>query len=351
LTLCALGVALWAARDLAASVALRANAGPAALPEPSGRTLLVTGATGFLGEALVRRRLAAGDCIFVLSRDPKRASALFGGKVIALADFGALPNTLLLDGVINLAGAGVANAPWTAGRKRQLLASRLGATRALEALMARLHVKPKVLVSASAVGFYGNRGDEVLSEGAAAGVGFTSELCVKWEAAARAAGAHALRTVLVRFGLVFGRDAGAWPRMTLPLLLKLAVRFGGGRQWMAWIHKHDAISLIETALDDARCTGIINAVAPSNLRHRDVVAEIAKAGRAWATLTAPAWALRLGLGEMAALFLDSQRVRPAAALALGFAFRFPDIESASENLLGRGEAERAAEGSAPVAIG
>lgn len=335
LTLSAVGVGAWGVRDVAAAVTLwRKAAGEGAGAPYSGRTWLITGATGFLGEALVRRRLAAGDRVIVLTRDTRRASALFDGRVLALSDLGVLPESVKLDGVVNLAGAGVANALWTRGRKRELLRSRIEATLAVGRLMARLTKRPGVLVSASAIGFYGDRGDEKLGENSPPGDGFTSDLCVAWEAAAMRAGLTAARCVRLRFGLVFGRDGGAWPRMVLALAFKLAAQFGDGRQWMSWIHKEDALGLIEAAMLDEGVNGVVNAVAPQQTRHGDVVAAMAQVGGAWATLAAPAWALRLALGEMAHLFLDSQRVSARGALAAGYVFRFPDIQSAAADLLG-----------------
>lgn len=336
LTLSAVGVGAWGVRDATAAVMLwRKHAGEdASGPTGGGRTWLITGATGFLGEALVRRRLAAGDRVIVLTRDVKRAAALFDGRVLALSDLRALPESVKLDGVVNLAGAGVANALWTRSRKRELLRSRIEATLEVGRVMARLVKRPGVLVNASAVGFYGDRGDEVLGEAAAPGEGFTSDLCVEWEAAAMRAGLNAARCVRLRFGLVFGRDGGAWPRLALSHAFKLATQFGDGRQWMSWIHKEDALGLIEAAMLDEGMNGAINAVAPEETRHGDVVAAMARVSGGWATLSAPAWALRLGLGEMAHLLLDSQRVSARGALAAGYVFRFPGIESAAVDLLG-----------------
>lgn len=335
LTASALGVGAWGVRDLAASVSLSAKATRVMAPAQafSGRTVLITGATGFLGEALVRRRLAAGDRVIVLSRDPKRATALFDGRVLAVSDLAMLPESIGIDAVVNLAGAGVANALWTHGRKRALLASRLSATRALGALLSRLERKATVFVNATAVGFYGDRGDKALTESAPAGTGFTSDLCTQWEDAAEAAGSHAARVVRLRFGLVFGRDGGAWPRMAMLLLFKIAAQFGDGAQWMAWIHKEDALGLIEHALADAHLTGPVNAAAPQETRHAEVIAAMAHRSGAWLTLAAPAWFLRLALGEMADLFLDSQRVLPRAACASGYVFKFPTIEAAAADLL------------------
>jgi hypothetical protein len=159
-------------------------------------------------------------------------------------------------------------------------------------------------------------------------------LCAQWEQEAMRAGLHAARCVRLRFGLILGRDGGAWPQLALPHAFKLAAQFGDGRQWMSWIHKEDALGLIEAAMLDPRMNGAVNAVAPQETRNGDVVAAMARVSGAWATLAAPAWALRLGLGEMAHLFLDSQRVSARGALAAGYAFRFANIESAAADLLG-----------------
>ncbi len=341
-TLTAVGVLIWSARNFIAALSLARKARAAsrdAAPLPSGRTILVTGATGFLGEALTRRLLAAGDAVIVTSRDVKRATALFDGRVLAVSDLAQLPGALRLDAVVNLAGAGVANAPWSHKRRRELLASRVDAAAAIGALAARLEHKSRVLINASAVGYYGDRGDHALTENAKPGAGFTSDLCAAWEAAAVNAGAGFARVVRLRFGLVFGRDGGAWPRLAAPLAFGVATMFGDGRQWMAWIHKEDALGLIEAALVDDSISGPVNAVAPQESRHGDVIAAMAEARGALLTISAPAWALRLALGDMAHLFLDSQRVLPRAAGVAGFVFKHPDIESACADLLGRSSRE------------
>ena len=337
-TLAAIGVGAWGVRDVIASARLFAKAHAIAHPSaaPSGRTLLITGGTGFLGEALTRRRITAGDAVVLLTRDPRRAGALFGGQALAVSDLDQIPSSLRLDGIVNLAGAGVAAAPWIKGRKRVLLASRLDITNALAALIARLDVKPPVLVSASAVGIYGDAGDHALTEHAHRGAGFTRDLCEAWEAAAVQAGAGGMRVVRPRFGLVLGRDGGAWPMMTLSLHLGLGAVFGSGRQWMAWIHKDDALRLVEAALFDERLSGPVNAVAPMETTHGEVIRCRGRCAGLQARLLvhARAWALRFGLGEMAHLFLDSQRVIPRAAGAAGFVFRYPTIEGAATDLLG-----------------
>ena len=167
------------------------------------------------------------------------------------------------------------------------------------------------------------------------GRGFTADLCNAWEQEALHAGPLGVRVAMLRFGLILGRDGGAWPLMTMTMPFGLGALFGDGRQWMAWIHKQDALRLIETAIDDARLTGPINAVAPRETTHGDVMRAAAETVGCKLLIPAPAFALRLALGEMSALFLDSQRVIPRAAGAAGFTFKFATIEDAAADLLGR----------------
>jgi uncharacterized protein (TIGR01777 family) len=214
-----------------------------------------------------------------------------------------------------------------------LTQSRLGTIESIRRLIDRLETKPKAFVTASAVGFYGDRGEQALTENNPRGAGFTGDFCEAIEDATRSA-AQGMRAVFVRFGLVLGRDGGAWPMMTLPLRLGLGAVFGSGRQFMAWIHKEDALRLIEAAIDDDRLSGPVNAVAPHEMRHGDVMRAAAAALGGRLLVQVPAPLLRAGLGEMAHLFLDSQRAVPRAAAAVGFSFVYPTIESAARDLLG-----------------
>ncbi|MEQ8404779.1 MAG: TIGR01777 family oxidoreductase [Oceanicaulis sp.] len=328
LLIAAAGVGAWGVRDLIA--ALQPDA-PARAPEPSGRNVLVTGATGFLGQALTTALKARGDAVIALSRTPARAARRLG--VAAVGDLADLPADTRIHAVINLAGANVADRPWSAARRRTLMNSRLTVTRAVTGLIERLDHKPDVLVSASAVGIYGDGGDAVLDETAPSPEGvFTADLCRAWEAAAGKARRAGVRTVVLRFGLVFGRDGGAFPRLVMTRALGVLARFGSGRQWMAWIHKADAVGLILHALDTPALNGPVNAVAPAPARHGEVIAALT--GRRL-VIPVPACLLKAGLGEMSRLFLDSQKVRARTALASGYAFTFPTLGEAVTDLTDR----------------
>jgi uncharacterized protein (TIGR01777 family) len=233
--------------------------------------------------------------------------------------------------------------PWTRARRRKLIESRLEVTRSVVALAARLARAPRVLVSASAIGYYGVHDDEPIDEGGGAQPIFQSRLCQQWEQAAASAEALGVRTVRLRIGLVLGSDGGALPRLALPVRLGLGAVLGSGRQWVSWIHVGDLVRLIEFALDLPTLRGPINAVAPQPARHVDVQRALAR------TLGRPLWfripgALpRTLLGEMSQLLLDGQRVVPARLLAAGFAFRHERIDMALADLVGKAPLRDASE--------
>jgi uncharacterized protein (TIGR01777 family) len=226
------------------------------------------------------------------------------------------------------------------------MASRLSTTRAVNDLIARLETKPAALINASAVGFYGDRGEQLLTESAPRGPGFAGDLVSAWEREAQRASMHGLRVALIRFGVVLGRDGGAWPAMTMSLPFGLGAMFGDGSQFMPWIHKHDALRVLHAAIDDARLNGPINAVAPQETRHGALIRAAADAVGCKILLPVPAFLLRTGLGEMSALFLDSARVIPRALGAVGFVFEFATIEAAACDLLRRQPAKEHALGRA-----
>ncbi len=297
-------------------------------PNAAPRTLLVTGATGFIGRALVRRLMACGEQLLVLSRDPQRAADLFGPRVEVVDSLRQLDAERRIDAIINLAGEPVAGGWWTRGRRERLLQSRLVVTTEVTMLIRRLHHKPTVLVSASAIGWYGERGDTALVEDSGAGAGFLALLCKRWEEAAWAATREGVRVCRLRIGLVLGRGGGVLPPMALATRLAGGTVLGNGRQWMSWIHLQDLLRLIDHALEDEDLHGAINAVAPTPLTQADFARALAGAQHRPAPWRIPAGLLRLAAGEMSDLFLMSQRVLPQRIASRGFRFDHPDAAAA-----------------------
>jgi hypothetical protein len=319
-TLASLGVLAFSVRNV---IAVQRLGRPRALPlvsPHSGRTVLVTGATGFIGSALVRRLLARGDRVFVLTRDARQSEALFGESVRHVESLSVIPRETRIDAVVNLAGAPVLGLPWTKGRRRALLHSRVELTNGLVDWMGSLQRAPSVLVSGSAIGFYGDRADAVLTEEVEAGRDFAAELCHRWEQAAKRAEAFKTRVVCLRIGLVLDTDGGALPMMVLPVRLGGGAILGSGAQWMSWIARNDLLRMIMNAIDDARWAGPVNAVAPEPVRHADFQRALARTLKRPLLLKVPAWALRFAMGEMSSVLLNSQCVVPARALNLGFAY-------------------------------
>lgn len=320
-TLAAIGVLAFAVRDGIAFYALgRSTARDVPAIPSSGRTVLVTGATGFIGSALVKRLLARGDRVFALARDKRQSRALLGDAVKHVDSFDALPSETRIDAVVNLSGAPILGLPWTRSRRAQIWRSRIGLTNALVEWLTTLEQKPAVLISGSAIGIYGEGDETVLHETAGAGRGFAADLCRAWESAAQRATTLDIRVVCLRIGIVFDKSGGALPMMALPARLGLGAIFGSGRQWMSWITRDDLIRMILSAIDDKRWSGAINAVAPEPLRHGDFQRTLARTFRRPLFLAAPAWALRTLTGEMSTIFLLSQRVVPTRAAELGFGF-------------------------------
>jgi uncharacterized protein (TIGR01777 family) len=237
---------------------------------------------------------------------------------------------------VHLAGESIAGARWSADTKRRIRDSRVLGTRLLAESLARLSPRPRVLVSASAVGIYGDRGDELLDEGSPTGSGFLAEVGKEWEAATAPAADAGIRVVHLRFGIVLAREGGALPRMVRPFRLGAGGPIGNGRQWMSWIALADAVGAVLEVLGNQGASGPVNAVAPQPLRNADFAAGLGAALHRPALIPAPAFALRLLFGEMAdAALLASQRVKPARLGALGFRFRYPTLAEALRAILGR----------------
>ena len=298
--------------------------------------LLVTGGTGFIGAPLRRRLAQRGHELLVLTRAPAAHRAESGVRFLPL-DADAWRRELAgVGGVINLAGEPIAAGRWTARRKRAIRDSRVETTRRLVDALAAMPQRPAVLLNASAIGYYGARGDEELTESDGAGNGFLAETCQAWEAEARRAEALGVRVVRLRIGLVLGRGGGVLAKMTPPFRAFAGGPLGSGRQWMSWVHRDDVVGLIEWALAHAECSDALNVTAPEPVRMAAFCLTLGRALRrpSWAPVPAPV--LRLLLGEMAEMLVSGQRVVPRATLRTGYPFRFPSLAGALEACLGHG---------------
>jgi len=297
--------------------------------------VLITGATGLVGRHLVRRLLEGGHEVVALTRNLDDASINLPVRCMIhewFPDRGQIDDRALddVDGVVHLAGEGVGEGRWNQERREALLRSRLDTTRLLvSAIAARLpEDRPWVFVSASGIGIYGERGDEVLAENSSPGEGYLAEVCVAWEREARRVEASGLRWVALRTGLVLARDGGALARMLPPFRLGVGGRHGSGRQWMSWIHIEDLVSLYVAALENRAFEGPINAVAPGPVTNSDFAAALASVMGRRARFPVPTSVLSFLLGERSGLVLTGQRVACTAADEAGFVFDYPEIAAA-----------------------
>lgn len=307
---------------------------------------VITGATGLIGKKLVSSW--RGD-VTVLSRSPSAAARTLGeGVRVAGWDGAGELDPAAVDGadvVIHLAGEPVAEGRWTAAKKRKIEESRVLGTRAVVRAIARASRRPSALVCASAVGLYGSRGDELLSEDSPPGEGFLSDVCAAWEHEASQVETLGVRRVSARIGIVLSPEGGALRKMLPAFRLGLASPLGDGRQWMPWIHVDDVVGLLRLAATDPSVRGPMNAVAPIPVTNREFTRALAKALDRPAFLPAPPRAaLRLAFGELADVVLASQRVIPQAAFAAGYRFRFADLPSALEDLVGEARHARSGVG-------
>lgn len=300
--------------------------------------VVVAGGSGRIGRALVAELAGAGYEVVVLSRGAAGTGAeRSAARGVAWDGRQVGPWAAELEGavgVVNLAGEDIAGGRWSARRKRLLLDSRRDSTAAVVAALAGARRRPPVLLQASAVGYYGDRADEPLDEGSRPGSGFLPEVCVAWEEASAPAAALGVRRVVLRTGLVLARDGGALPEMARPFRLGVGGPLGDGRQWMPWIHLADEVGAIRFLLERADASGPFNLVAPEPATNAELSRALARALRRPALLRAPAFALRLALGEMAGMLLGGQRVAPRRLLEAGYRFRFPELAAALADLLG-----------------
>jgi uncharacterized protein (TIGR01777 family) len=300
---------------------------------PAG--IAVTGATGLVGSVLVPFLRCGGHRVIEIGRSYPAAAP---DQLRWNPASGELDTTAIegLDAVVHLAGDNIAAGRWSDARKRSILDSRVTPTRLLAEKLAAMKRKPRVMVSASAIGFYGERGERVVTEADGAGAGFLSDVCRQWEAAAEPALRAGIRVVLLRIGVVLSARGGALARMLPPFLLGGGGVLGSGQQYMSWISLEDLVALIHASVVDERLSGPLNAVAPTAVTNREFTRTLARVLRRPAIVPMPAFALRAAVGEMAdALLLASTRVASTKTVESGFVFRDPDLETALRWGLGR----------------
>jgi uncharacterized protein (TIGR01777 family) len=304
--------------------------------------VFVTGGTGLVGTRLVRHLLGRGDSLVVLSRRADHARALFGSEVTVVEGDPTHPGSWTdavsdCDGVVNLAGENIFARRWNDAFKTQILDSRVATTRHVAKALAHKPSggdgRPRVLVNASAIGYYGPRGEEELDETSPPGSDFMAQVCIAWEKATEAAQRAGVRCVPVRIGVVLDREGGAMAKMLLPFKLFAGGPVAGGRQWMSWIHCDDLVGLIELALDRADATGPLNGTAPNPVTNREFAKALGRALRRPAIFPTPGFMLRLTLGEVAGVVATGQKVLPRRALALGYTFGYPTLDAALAQIL------------------
>ncbi|MDB6444661.1 hypothetical protein SAMN03159507_03968 [Pseudomonas sp. NFACC32-1] len=294
--------------------------------------ILLTGGTGLIGRRLCRHWLEQGHRLTVWSRRPEQVANICGAQVRGIARLEEIEEPV--DAVVNLAGAPIADRPWSHKRKMLLWSSRVTLTEVLLAWLERCERKPRVLVSGSAVGWYGDGGERELTEQSGpVSEDFASQLCIAWEETAQRAEAMGLRVVLVRTGLVLATEGGFLSRLLLPFKLGLGGRIGNGRQWMPWIHIDDQIALIDFLLHRDDASGPYNACAPNPVRNRDFTKALGRVLNRPTVVPMPELVLKVALGELSLLLLGGQRATPVRLQAAGFTFRFTDLPAALDDVV------------------
>ena len=292
--------------------------------------VLITGGTGFIGRALVPELLSQGDTVTILSRSPCES----GPSQRYITDLTQIKDPV--DAVINLAGASLADKRWSDAYKAEIVASRVALTQGLVDWMSGLNVPPRVLLSASAIGYYGHSDEAQFTETSPAGAGFSAALCQQWESAAVRAESLGTRVVALRLGVVFDRDGGALKPMMQSFKMGVGSWMGSGGQWLSWVHRWDVIRAIQYLIANSASTGAYNVTAPAPVRHKAFATILANRKPTLFNMGVPGFAMRLLLGEMAnELLLSGQKVLPERLAAEGFTFNFASLDSALIDILAR----------------
>jgi len=301
-------------------------------------TVVVAGGTGFIGSAVVTRLVEAGRRVVVLSRNPERfRNGLHPSLQFTPWDGRTMgPWTSSVEGaeaVINLVGEPIAVKRWTDAQKRRISSSRLDATRAIVEAIRHASAKPSVLVNASAVGFYGDTGDDLVDEDRPKGSGFLADLCERWEHEAKKVETLGLRSVLLRFGVVLGENGGALQKLLPPFKWFIGGPIGTGKQWLPWIHREDVLRVILFALEQPAVSGPVNVVAPDPVTMREFCDALGRALNRPSWLPIPGFALRIAFAEIADMLLTGQRLVPSVLHRAGYSFRYPNLLTALESLV------------------
>jgi len=293
--------------------------------------ILITGGTGFIGTPLSRELRSSGHTVVVTTRRPSDVKEKLTWNPPDLIPPDVISN---FDAVINLAGEPIAPGRWTKRRKKLIMSSRINTTHALVQSMRISNPKPKVLISASAIGYYGAHGDEFVTEDMPPSSDFLAEVCKTWEEEALKAEELGVRVVLVRTGGVLESDGGALPQMMLPFRFFLGGAIGSGKQWFSWIHRDDVVGIIKYALENGTVSGPVNATAPVPVTNMDFSAALGKALNRPSWLSVPGFIVKLTLGELGSVLLTGQRVLPEKALKAGYQFKYTEVNEALKTILG-----------------
>jgi len=300
-------------------------------------SFLITGGTGFIGQQLCRQLLDAGHELILLVRNPQKTASMFEDRVRSILSFDELPVSIKIDYIINLAGEPILGWPWTAKRKQKLLNSRILTTEKLVDWVAKATNKPKLLINASAIGYYGIQSlsdtSTFTEDSPASQNDFASQLCFAWEHAAQKITKSGTGLTILRFGVVLGNTGGALPRLLLPIQLFMGGRIGSGLQIFSWVHIEDLLRIMNWVIVNNKI-GVYNAVAPNPLPQAELVSIATNVLHRPNWLPMPAWIMKLLLGEQSTLLVDGQRVMSTKLQADGFKFYYPNMQMALENLLG-----------------